>query len=250
MTIDDKIIKTYEERIPHTILATCLKGSQNYGLETSHSDVDTLSIVVPTLYDYACGLTENINKTYKFTTGQSEVKTIQKFIYGLKHPTIVSLEPLYASKIWVAKAFYTLWNQLQLDRNDIAFAQPTQVYWSTIGYIREMIKIWDKPTVGNFSLTLGYNPKAISHAFRGMEFLEHYLQREINYLASQDVKEIKLGYYTKQQIRDKLKRLQQHDFFLHPEWFQNIIPSGYTEEELNCWLYRCVKESLAYELVS
>ena len=65
-----QFVKTYYP--DKAILAVCLVGSQNYGIDDENSDVDSVTIVIPNTKDYMFGR-GRINKEYVLPNGEHTV---------------------------------------------------------------------------------------------------------------------------------------------------------------------------------
>lgn len=72
-------------------IITVLVGSQNYGLDSENSDIDTYSFVAPSLYNLMTGK-EPLNKEYEVEDGKCVVKDIRLAFNLLRKPSPNSIE--------------------------------------------------------------------------------------------------------------------------------------------------------------
>ena len=94
----EKIFKTLKEHEEYvrayypttTILGTFLYGSQNYQVDTPESDVDTITILIPSFEDLVFG--EYVSKELVMPAGTHEhciVKDIREIVKQWKKPTTI-----------------------------------------------------------------------------------------------------------------------------------------------------------------
>lgn len=72
------ILKTYYDTIrkDHEVVFLALYGSQNYHLDTPESDVDAYCVVMPSVKELTCGMSDGKPRHYTFETGTVKVKTL------------------------------------------------------------------------------------------------------------------------------------------------------------------------------
>ena len=223
-------------------MATCLIGSQNYGVDTLESDIDSLSVFVPTFYSLATNASSEWDKSFPYSFGIARGMSHFSFLKKLRAPNITTLEPLYSKVISVGPEYGDLWNELMDYRQAIAFVRPKQMYEATIGYITAMERELYKQTGKNFDKKLGYNPKALYHIARACQFLEHYLDREICYECGPNILAMKKGELNKFEVGEFIKStIEGPQVRNHSEWFTQMIPSTMVREDYDEWLYKCGK---------
>lgn len=223
-------------------MATCLIGSQNYGVDTLDSDIDSLGIFVPAFYSLATNASCEWEKSFPYSLGIARTMSHFSFIKKLRTPNITTLEPLYSKVISVGPEYSDLWKELVDARQAIAFVRPKQMYDATMGYIGAMEKELYKQTGKNFDKKLGYNPKALYHLARACQFLEHYLDREICYECGPDILSMKKGELSKFEVDEFVEStITGSTVRNHPEWFAEMVPSAMVKADYDEWLYKCGK---------
>lgn len=223
-------------------MATCIIGSQNYGMDTPDSDIDSLTICVPTLYSLATNASHEWEKSFSYTFGIAHSCSHFSFLKKLRAPNITTLEPLYSKVISVGPEYGDLWEELLNARQAIAFGRPRQMYDATMGYITAMEKDLYKQTSKNFNKKLGYNPKALYHLARACQFLIHYLDREICYECGPDILSMKKGELSKFEVEEFIQStITGPTVRNYPEWFSEMIPSAMVKADYDEWLYKCGK---------
>lgn len=223
-------------------MATCLIGSQNYGVDTLDSDIDSLGIFVPAFYSLATNASCEWEKSFPYSFGIARTMSHFSFIKKLRTPNITTLEPLYSKVISIGPEYSDLWKELVDARQAIAFVRPKQMYDATMGYIGAMAKELYKQTSKNFDKKLGYNPKALYHLARACRFLEHYLDREICYECGSDILSMKKGELSKFEVDEFVESAIAGSTVLHhPEWFAEMVPSAMVKADYDEWLYKCGK---------
>lgn len=105
------------------IFAICLYGSQNYGLSTENSDVDTKAIIIPTLKDL-CNFTAKKPYVKELELPNNEkcvIMDIRHLVENLLKQNINYVEVLYTKYNWVNPKYQRIWNELQSIREQIAY---------------------------------------------------------------------------------------------------------------------------------
>ena len=109
------------------ILGVLLYGSQNYGLATESSDVDTKVILIPTIDDL-CSKKAGFVKEYQ--TNNNEKVVIMDLIHyfdNLKKQNINYVETLFTEYRWINPDHVWLWGALQSMREVIAYYDVNKV---------------------------------------------------------------------------------------------------------------------------
>lgn len=107
----------------YTVLAGCyevfgvfLYGSQNYGLASDSSDIDTKAIVVPSFSDLVHG--KPVSKTVSFEYGECDVKDIREIMNSYKKQNVNFIETLFTEYRFVAPKYEELYREIA-DRNEM-----------------------------------------------------------------------------------------------------------------------------------
>lgn len=101
------------------MLGVFLYGSQNYGLATENSDVDTKVIIIPTLEDL-CLKKAGFVKEYKYNDEKVIVMDLIHYVDNLKKQNINYVEILFTDYSWINSKNQWLWDNLLLMREHIA----------------------------------------------------------------------------------------------------------------------------------
>lgn len=164
----------------YDVIATCLIGSQNYGLDTPDSDVDTISIVVPNFEAICCGKPK-IDHTYDFEDGgKAKVRDYRSFaLNDLKKSCFTNTEALYSVKVVVNPVYKEVWNFLMENRETIMRADYEATVRSTLGYVASMESRFQKEGFSGYREDLGMNPKMFMHAVRALDWLGKFIPNKI-----------------------------------------------------------------------
>lgn len=160
----------YHDNFDNEWVGIFLYGSQNYGLATEESDVDTRIVVLPTLDDVLMG-NQGISKTLTLPNGEHiEVKDIRLMFDMLRKQDVCSLEILF-TKYRILNSKYE--NNLQriFDKAEmIAHYDNYRCASSLLGMIFENRKRFGKPDEWH-----EYDGKALAHMDRMHEFIKRFL---------------------------------------------------------------------------
>lgn len=145
------------------ILGIFLYGSQNYGTNTSNSDVDTKCILIPTLEDLC--LCRPISKEIHLENGEHcEVKDIREIVANFRKQNINFLEILYTPYFWINPMYEKIWfDYLVNNREFISHYDMNRALQSICGQAIHTLK-QDKT-----------NGKKVSNGLRLYWFLKEYL---------------------------------------------------------------------------
>lgn len=154
------------------VLVTALFGSQNYGLSTEKSDVDTRSLVARTVEDFILDK-ERPNGIHVFPdNSHAEYKDIHLFFETLRKHNPSFLEILFSCETVVSPLFQRQWANIIARREEIAHADPNRFYYSAFGLASQKYKNLchvSPATEANIE-KYGYEPKNLCHLMR-MYFL-------------------------------------------------------------------------------
>lgn len=175
----------YLKECGYEVMFTALQGSQNYGLdeysEEYMSDIDTKSIVLPTLddfiYNHAPVSTIRIMPN---SEEHAEVKDIRVMFEMFKKENLSYIELLYSDYI-IVNPKYQHWVEKLLDyREEIVAADPHRFIMALMGTAFEKRKqlCHPFPTVEEKINKYGYDGKQLSHCARIAEFMTRYVNHE------------------------------------------------------------------------
>lgn len=157
------------------VFAEFLYGSQNYGLDTSESDVDTRVIVVP---DLKCLIDKkNISETINLSNGLSDVKDIKTMFQQFYKSNPTYLELLVSDYAIFAPAHKYEFDQLREMADEIASRDKKRLVHASYGMVCNKVSALvsglgpDKEEIAKY----GYDSKNASHALRIEEFIHRFL---------------------------------------------------------------------------
>lgn len=164
-----------------TVLCTCLRGSQNYGLDHKDSDVDSITIIVPTICSLA--LSKSYSKEYSLNDEKLTVVDIRSYIEQLKKGNPALLETAYTDYFVVPEKEYKSYKEeLHEIGKQLLYCQPKVTAFSAIGNIFTCLT---KCNAEN-----NYDSKLLCNAYRLYEWVRAYLKNELDLEAPFEMKNI------------------------------------------------------------
>lgn len=161
---------------------TVLRGSQNYCLDTDESDVDTETILVPSLYEtFTCR--ETISKTLIYPDnshcGVRDIRDMVTRCWKKMSPTFLELlfSP-YARVHTLDSRYNILWEELVSHKEEIARYDEIKFFWSVQGNMASKYKALfsDTPAHHNDIEKFGYSPKELCHLWRMYFMIKNYVE--------------------------------------------------------------------------
>ena len=113
------------------ILGVFLYGSQNYGLATEESDVDTKAILIPTLWDIAANKQPVSTELHMENGEHIEVKDIRLMCDMWKKQNMNFIEILFTKYKVLNPDYADIFGLFETIRNEIAFYNPNKTIAST-----------------------------------------------------------------------------------------------------------------------
>lgn len=149
-----------------TPVFTAVYGSQNYNLHTEESDVDTKTVVVPTLSQFVRG-DNKVSLEYHYgenNCDNNEVKDVMNFFNNLRKCNPAYLETLFSKYKLHSYDFEPL---LEL-RNQLVWANPELLGKALRGMAFQKQAALTKPYASKLPLLekYGYDPKQLLHCHR------------------------------------------------------------------------------------
>ena len=152
-------------------------GSQNYGLDTPSSDVDTRLIVLPSFEDIV--LNKKPVSYTKVLPNEEHIdfKDIRLFIDCLKKQNMAYLECLFTKYEMTSSEYQNEWQALLNEREAIARYNPYRAVKTMKGIAMEKFHAMEHryPTKAHLIDTYGYDSKQLMHLFRIEKYLEQYI---------------------------------------------------------------------------
>ena len=205
------------ERFPEDrVVGIFLQGSQNYGLETPNSDVDTKLIVTPTFKDIAMNHKPVSTTHVRANEEHTDWKDIRLYIQTFRKQNLNFLEILFTDFAIVNPIYEKQWSRLVQARERIVRFNPYRSVQSMKGIALEKYHAMEHeyPSKVEVLKKYGYDPKQLHHLVRVEDYLERYINGE-DYKSclnpgklKQELIEIKMGKYNLREARliaDKAK---------------------------------------------
>ena len=172
-------LKLYDER---RIVGVFLQGSQNYGLDTEYSDVDTKLIVIPSWDDIIFNR-KPISTTHILDNDEHlDAKDIRLMFQTFRKQNVNFLEILFTPYKKLSPYYTDLWNQLTTPENRemIAHYNPVQAVRTMCGMCSEKLHALEHlyPSKVDVIERYGYDPKQLHHIIRMTEYIKRYIAGE------------------------------------------------------------------------
>ena len=182
MKIVERVIEhfKYLESLGYEVVCTCLQGSQNYGLDEYSdeyvSDVDTKSIILPTLKDFIMASPPVSKVEIMDNDEHAEVKDIRVMFDMFKKMNLSYIELLYSKYVYVNPKWIDYVYNLFLYRDEIASYNRNQFLRCIAGMAMEKQKALCHPYPNLLKKIekYGYDGKQLSHAYRLVDFIKKY----------------------------------------------------------------------------
>lgn len=184
MTVMERLYDHYEEALQHfpedRIVGIFLQGSQNYGLDTMYSDVDTKLIVVPSFKDIVMNH-KPVSTTYVRDNDEHiDFKDIRLYMDTFKKQNLNFLEILFTNYNMVNPMYAQEWGKLVAERENIARMNPYRAVKSMKGIAMEKYHAMEHPYPTKLHLIekYGYDGKQVHHLLRVEDYLRRYIAGE------------------------------------------------------------------------
>lgn len=159
------------------IVGIFLQGSQNYGLDTPLSDVDTKLIVVPSFKDIAMNRKPVSTTHVRANEEHTDWKDIRLYIQTFRKQNLNFLEILYTEFAIVNPIYEKQWNRLLESREAITHFNPYRSVQSMKGIALEKYHAMEHeyPSKIEILKKYGYDPKQLHHLVRVEDYLNRYI---------------------------------------------------------------------------
>jgi hypothetical protein len=179
--IMERVQEHYEEAknlIDETrIVALCLQGSQNYGLDYENSDIDTKLIVVPSFEDVVFNR-KPISMTHVRENNEHiDIKDFRLYRQCFEKQNLNFLEILFTPYKIVNPQYEQYWNRLVENREAIAHYDIHRAIKTMKGIAMEKFHAMEHkyPSKIDIIERYGYDSKQLHHLLRVEEYLERYI---------------------------------------------------------------------------
>lgn len=159
------------------IVGIFLQGSQNYGLNTEDSDVDTKLIVAPTLEEIARNW-KPVGTTFIRENGEHiDFKDVREYIPLFRKQNFNFIEILFTDYYIVNSIYFPHWKKLINQRERIARMNPNRALHAMLGVANQKMKAMEHPYESKLEILnkYGYDPKQLHHLVRMDYFSEDYV---------------------------------------------------------------------------
>lgn len=172
-------LKLYDER---RIVGVFLQGSQNYGLDTEYSDVDTKLIMIPSWDDIIFNR-KPVSTTHILDNDEHlDAKDIRLMFQTFRKQNVNFLEILFTPYKKLSPYYTDLWSQLTTPENRemIARYNPVQAVRTMCGMCSEKLHALEHlyPSKVDVIERYGYDPKQLHHIIRMTEYIKRYIAGE------------------------------------------------------------------------
>ena len=170
----------YEESlnyfVPNQIVGLFLQGSQNYGLDTPNSDIDTKLIVVPSFKEIALAKHPVSTTHVRANNEHTDWKDIRLYMETFRKQNLNFLEILFTDYAIVNPVYIKDWARLLEHREEIARMNPFRAVKSMKGIANEKYHAMKHPYPSKIELIekYGYDGKQVHHLLRVEDYLRRY----------------------------------------------------------------------------
>lgn len=170
--IMDRVNEHYIEALEHfpqdRIVGIFLQGSQNYGLDTENSDVDTKLIVTPSFEDLAMNNKPVSTTHIRENQEHIDFKDIRLYIDCFRKQNLNFLEILFTDYAIINPLYAEEWQRLVDAREEIAHMNPYKAMNSMAGMCSEKHHALQHPYPAKLDILAehGYDGKQLSHQER------------------------------------------------------------------------------------
>lgn len=184
MTTMNRVREHYQEALKYfpedRIVGIFLQGSQNYGLETWQSDVDTKLITLPSFNDIVFNR-KPVSTTHVCMNNEHiDFKDLRLYAgcFAKQNPNF--LEILFTPYAIINPDYQEEWMKLVEAREQIARLNPYRAVKSMKGTAMEKYHAMEHPYPSKVEIIErnGYDPKQLHHLLRIKEFLQRYINGE------------------------------------------------------------------------
>lgn len=166
--IKEHLTDALEHFPENRIVALALQGSQNYGLDTPDSDIDTKLIVTPSFYELAMN-EKPVSRTFvRDNEEHIDEKDIRLYIETFRKGNMNFLEILFTDFYYVNPLYKDAWDVLVSNREAIAHMNPYRVMQSMCGMCGEKHHALQHryPAKQHIIDEFGYDGKQLAHQER------------------------------------------------------------------------------------
>ena len=264
--IIDRVQEHYNEALEYfpedRIVCLILQGSQNYGLDTPNSDIDTKLIVTPTFKDLVFNRKPYSTTHIRENEEHIDFKDVRLYLETFRKQNLNFLEILFTPYKIINPQYAEFWQKLIDAREAIAHYDAHRMFKSMRGIALEKYHAMEHKYPSKIEIIekYGYDSKQLHHLLRIEDFLSRYVKGESyeNCLLPSEgiadlLKTIKEnnGYYSLSEAREVSDTALEHIEQMY-QWALLQYPEGYNpevEKLLKEVQYDIMKFAVALELV-
>lgn len=205
--IKNKLLDHFKEATEiidsNRIVGIFVQGSQNYGVDTENSDVDTKLIVTPSLDDLVYNRSPKSYTHIRKNNEHIDIKDIRLYMDCFKKQNINFIEILFTDYKIINSEYYSDWNILVANREKIARMNKYLSFKAFQGTAGNKYAALKHPYPSKIDVlnTYGYDPKQLHHLLRMEQFLLRFMAGEnykdiLKVKKSEYFKAVKNGLYT------------------------------------------------------
>ena len=214
MTTQERVNEHLQEAFQYfpkdRVVAICLQGSQNYGLDIPGSDVDTKLIITPTFEEVAFNRKPHSTTHVRENNEHIDFKDIRLMLQTFRKQNLNFVEILFTQYKWEHPLYQEEWQRLVGgEREAIARYCPYQAVKTMKGIAMEKYHAMEHeyPSKVEVLAKYGYDPKQVSHLVRVYDFINEYVKGRpyedcLRPPQANFIRDIKLGKYNLEQARD------------------------------------------------
>ena len=182
--IMDCVREHYNEALEYfpedRIVCIVLQGSQNYGLGTPNSDIDTKLIVTPTFKDLVFNRKPYSTTHIRYNNEHIDFKDVRLYLETFRKQNLNFLEILYSPYSIVNPKYKSMWNVLIANRESITHYNPLRAVKSMKGIAMEKYHAMERRYPSKIEVLdkYSYDPKQLHHLLRVEDYLERYIAGE------------------------------------------------------------------------
>lgn len=244
------------------IVVVALQGSQNYGLDTENSDIDTKCIITPTFREIALVKQPTSTTHIRANNEHIDLKDIRLYIQTFRKQNLNFLEILYTPYYLVGcdNTIKQQWKRLIENREAITHYDSVRSVKSMLGIASEKYFALEHhyPSRMEWINKFGYDPKQLCHLLRIADFLQKYIRDEnyedcLHATFPQYLKDVKTGIHPLDEARKIAAETYSniHEICdIYVEKHKNDPVDKYIDELLDDVSYEIMRAAIHDEVVS
>lgn len=242
----------------HNIVCLALQGSQNYGIDTPQSDIDTKLIITPSLKEVALNTKPQSYTYIRKNNEHIDVKDVRVYIQLFKKQNLNFLEILFTKYLILNPNYADQWQRLIIERERIARYDRLRAVASMQGIAGEKYHALEHkyPSRAAVVEKYGYDPKQLCHLLRIREFIKRYMTEEryetcMRPWDPQYYIQVKQGYYNLEDARTEAESAIKEITDMYETakiWYKNSKPRQSIAELLDDVAYQIIRISIRKEL--